>query len=136
RRFVTRAGFRVVSMHPNEYRAPRTVGLWVDWQNLTFDPFATLDPARMFRLPGRWGQVASALVQRAPWLARGPVVVFPAAAWGRPRRCFGQRGKQGPGPPRVAEEVSGDGATQAWPGGQAESNEHSAPAGTFTSTHA
>jgi SAM-dependent methyltransferase len=80
RRFVTRAGFRVVSMHPNEYRAPRTVGLWVDWQNLTFDPFATLDPARMFRLPGRWGQVASALVQRAPWLACGEVVVFARAA--------------------------------------------------------
>jgi len=43
--FVTRARFHVESVHPNEFRAPRTVGLWVDWQNITFDPFRKLDPA-------------------------------------------------------------------------------------------
>jgi len=81
--FVTRAGFRVEAVHPNEYRPPRTVGLWVDWQNITFDPFRKLDPATMFRLPGTWGRVASAIVQRAPWLACGEVVVFARATGAR-----------------------------------------------------
>ncbi|MCI0637356.1 MAG: methyltransferase domain-containing protein [Actinobacteria bacterium] len=76
RRFVTRAGFHVASVHPNEYRPPRTVGLWVDWQNLTFDPFATIGPEELFRLPGRWGRIAAALVRHAPWLACGEVVVL------------------------------------------------------------
>jgi SAM-dependent methyltransferase len=79
RDFVTRAGFRVDSVHPNEYRAPRTVGLWVDWQNITFDPFRKLDTETMFRLPGVWGRIASAVVERAPWLACGEVVVFARA---------------------------------------------------------
>jgi SAM-dependent methyltransferase len=78
--FVTRAGFRIESTHPNEFRAPRTVGLWVDWQNITFDPFRKLDPETMFTLPGVWGRIASAVVSRAPWLACGEVVVFARAA--------------------------------------------------------
>jgi SAM-dependent methyltransferase len=81
--FVTRAGFRVEAVHPNDFRAPRTVGLWVDWQNITFDPFRKLDPATMFRLPGTWGRIASAIVQRAPWLACGEVVVFARATGAR-----------------------------------------------------
>jgi hypothetical protein len=64
-------------------RAPRTVGLWVDWQNITFDPFRKLDPETMFQLPGTWGRIASAIVQRAPWLACGEVVVFARATGAR-----------------------------------------------------
>jgi SAM-dependent methyltransferase len=76
RRFLARAGFRVVSVHPNDYRPPRTVGLWVDWQNLTFDPFATIGPDRLFRFPGRWGRLAAAVTTRAPWLVAGEIVVL------------------------------------------------------------
>jgi len=45
-------------------------------------------------------------------------------------------GKQWPGPPTVEEHVIGDGATQAWPAGQALSKEHSTPAGALTLTQA
>jgi len=83
RAFVTRAGFRVVSVFPNDYRAPRAVGLWVDWQNITFDPFRKLDPETMFQLPGTWGRIASAILQRIPWLACGEVVVFARATSAR-----------------------------------------------------
>lgn len=79
RDFVARAGFRVESVHPNEFRAPRTVGLWVDWQNITFDPFRALDTATMFRLPGIWGRIAPAVVKWLPWLACGEIVVFARA---------------------------------------------------------
>jgi len=79
-RFLTDAGFAVVSVSPNDYAPPRTVGLWVDWQNLTFNPFARLAREDLFLLPRPWRRLALALMRLSPWTAAGEVAVVARAS--------------------------------------------------------
>lgn len=75
RRFLERAGFEVVSSHPDDYDPPRTEGMWADYHNLTFNPWVTPSARDLFVLPGWKGRLAGALLRRAPWLACGEVAV-------------------------------------------------------------
>ena len=79
-RFLTDAGFAVVSVSPNDYAPPRTVGLWVDWQNLTFNPVARLAREDLFLLPRPWRRLALALMRLSPWTAAGEVAVVARAS--------------------------------------------------------
>jgi SAM-dependent methyltransferase len=79
RRFLERAGFEVVSVHPNDCRPPKNVGLWVDWQNLTFSPLRPLAPDELFVVRGMAGRVACGLVRRTPWLVCGEVTFIARA---------------------------------------------------------
>jgi SAM-dependent methyltransferase len=74
RGFLQQSGFRVVSAHPNDLRAPKNMGLWVDYNNFFMNPFHRLDPRDLFILPGWRGKIAAALVRWAPWLVCGEVI--------------------------------------------------------------
>ena len=76
RRFLEDAGFAVFSTFANDYKPPRTVGLWVDYQNLTFDPFAPLTRAELFLLPPRLRWLGVALLRWLPWVVAGEVAVL------------------------------------------------------------
>jgi SAM-dependent methyltransferase len=72
--FLAECGFEVVSTHPNDLVPPKNVGLWVDYNNLTLNPFRPLPPEALFRLPGMAGRIAAAVANRFPWLVCGEVV--------------------------------------------------------------
>jgi SAM-dependent methyltransferase len=73
RDFLARSGFAPVACYPNDYRPPLNVGLWVDHQNITFNPLAPGSAQDLFRLPGWKGRVAAWLVRAAPWLVCGEI---------------------------------------------------------------
>jgi SAM-dependent methyltransferase len=66
-RFLQNAGFQVEEVFPNDALPPRTVGLWVDYNNLIEHDFAA-GPGPLYRLPGRAGRVGSYVLRRWPWL--------------------------------------------------------------------
>ena len=80
RRYLAGAGFEPERCSPNDYRPPLNVGLWVDHQNLTFDPLAPDSAEPLFRLPGWKGALATALVRVAPWLVCGEITYVARAA--------------------------------------------------------
>lgn len=73
RRYLIETGFAPGPSYPNDYRPPLNVGLWVDHQNITFNPLVPLTAQQLFRIPGWKGRVASALVRFAPWLVCGEI---------------------------------------------------------------
>jgi SAM-dependent methyltransferase len=73
RAFLGQTGFEVLSAHPNDYLPPKNVGLWVDWQNLFFNPFARRSRDDLFRLPRRWDRLVGGVIRVAPWLICGEV---------------------------------------------------------------
>ena len=75
REFVERAGFDVSSMHPNDLRPPKNMGLWVDYNNVIMNPLKALPPESLFILPGLKGTIARALTRWVPWLVCGEVIV-------------------------------------------------------------
>lgn len=77
--FLRATGFEVVSDHPNDLQPPKNVGLWVDVNNLTIDPFRPLTPDKLFVLPGLAGRLASFLTRRTPWLVCGEIVCIARA---------------------------------------------------------
>jgi SAM-dependent methyltransferase len=79
RDFLTATGFDTLSSHPNDYLPPRTVGPWVDYQNLTFSPFVPPTRDQLFLLPGLKGRLAVALLRLSPWIACGEVTVVARA---------------------------------------------------------
>jgi SAM-dependent methyltransferase len=79
RGFLRAAGFAPIACYPNDYRPPLNVGLWVDHQNLTFNPLAP-QAGDLFRLPGWKGTAASALVRMVPWLVCGEITYVARAA--------------------------------------------------------
>jgi SAM-dependent methyltransferase len=89
-RFTTRemhgllrqAGFEPQHMYPNDLRPPRVMGLWVDYENLTFDPFAPTRDTEAFRFRGLAARVARLLLDRVPWLVCGEVVFVARASPG------------------------------------------------------
>ncbi len=74
-----RAGFAIVSEHPNDLRPPRNMGLWVDYQNLVLDPFKAMTPDELFIFRGLAGRVTQALTRWVPWLVCGEVIVVAKA---------------------------------------------------------
>ncbi len=74
--FLRQAAFDVVSAHPEDALPPRTVGLWVDYTNLTLRHG---EPADQFMLPGLLGVVARRLLHWAPWLVCGEVAFVASA---------------------------------------------------------
>ena len=76
---VEHAGFEVLASHPDDYDPPYAEGLWVDYQNLVFDPTSPPAPEDLFRLPGLKGRVATALLRLAPWAFCGEVALVARA---------------------------------------------------------
>lgn len=76
---LERAGFEVLASHPDDYDPPYAEGLWVDYQNLVFDPTCPPAPGDLFRLPGLKGRVATALLRLAPWTFCGEVALVARA---------------------------------------------------------
>jgi SAM-dependent methyltransferase len=79
RRFLDDAGFETVASYPNDLRPPKNMGLWVDFNNLTMNPFFPIKPEDLFILPGIWGRLAGALTRWVPWLVSGEVIVVARA---------------------------------------------------------
>ncbi len=77
--FLAECGFEAVSAHPNDLLPPKNVGLWVDYNNLTINPFRPLAREELFILPGTLGRLATLVAQWAPWLVCGEVVVVARA---------------------------------------------------------
>lgn len=77
--FLTEAGFEPLSAHPNDRRPPKNVGVWVDYHNLTFDPFRPTASDQLFVLPPFATRLVGALVRRVPWLVCGAITVVARA---------------------------------------------------------
>lgn len=78
RRFLKCAGFDVVAMYPEDMRPPKNVGIWVDYQNLVFDPFAS-EKVELFTLSGSAGKLARSAMRWCPWFICG-LITFVARA--------------------------------------------------------
>ncbi|HJQ83766.1 MAG TPA: class I SAM-dependent methyltransferase [Candidatus Binatia bacterium] len=73
RGFLEQTGFEPLSAHPNDYRPPKNIGLWVDYHNIIFDPYKPPAPSEIFMLPPRLRRLAATVTTRAPWLACGTI---------------------------------------------------------------
>lgn len=75
--FVAAAGLTPIAAYPNDLLPPKINGVWVDLDNLVFNPFTAppKTPEQMFILPGLAGRVARAVLRHAPWLVCGEIVM-------------------------------------------------------------
>jgi SAM-dependent methyltransferase len=80
RQFLEQCGFEVLSMHPNDLRPPKNMGLWVDYNNLTINPFRPVGREQLFLLPGGAGTLAASLTRWVPWLVCGEVICVARAS--------------------------------------------------------
>ncbi len=76
--FLRRAGFQVLATYPSDALRPRTVGLWVDYNNL-IEHDLEAGPGEPFRLPGRMGRLASWVLRWCPWLVCAEVAFIARA---------------------------------------------------------
>jgi SAM-dependent methyltransferase len=74
RRYLGQLGFEEIATHPNDLIPPKNMGLWVDYNNLTLDPYYPIDPADLLQFPGIWGKLSGALVRWVPWLVCGEAI--------------------------------------------------------------
>lgn len=74
KRFLRQCGFQIVAMYPNDLRPPKNMGLWVDYNNLTLDPFVPVAREQLFVFQGPAGRVAAALTRWVPWLVCGEII--------------------------------------------------------------
>ena len=74
RDFLAASGFTVSASYPNDLRPPKNMGLWVDYNNLTINPFRPVGKDELFILPGLGGRIAALLTRWVPWLVSGEVV--------------------------------------------------------------
>lgn len=72
--FLGRSGFEILGNYPNELKPPKNMGLWVDYNNLTINPFRPLTKEQLFIFPGVTGRIAGWLTQRLPWLVCGEII--------------------------------------------------------------
>jgi SAM-dependent methyltransferase len=79
RRFLEEAGFEPLSVHPNDYRPPKNIGVWVDWHNIRFNPLVPSVPEHMFMLPRRLRRIVGVLNRRVPWVACGAITFIARA---------------------------------------------------------
>jgi SAM-dependent methyltransferase len=77
--FLQGAGFEPLAAHPNDRRPPKNVGVWVDYQNLVFDPFHPTKPTDLFVLPPAVARLVAALMRRVPWFLCGTITVVARA---------------------------------------------------------
>jgi SAM-dependent methyltransferase len=75
RDFLRSAGFRVEAEYANDLLPPKIMGLWVDADNLIFNPLADPRPKDLFILRGWRGRLARVALRVAPWLVCGEVVL-------------------------------------------------------------
>ena len=80
RGFLEQCSFEVLSMHPNDLRPPKNMGLWVDYNNLIIDPFRPIAREQLFMLPGAARRLAQGLIRSVPWLVCGEVICVARAA--------------------------------------------------------
>lgn len=73
RGFLAATGFEPLAVYPNDLLPPRNMGLWVDYQNLVFNPFIPPKLEQLFILPGLMGTIAHALIRWLPWSVCGEV---------------------------------------------------------------
>ena len=78
--FLKQTGFEVLSMHPNDLRPPKNMGIWVDYNNLIINPFRPIGREQLFILPGAMRWIAARLTRWTPWLVCGEVIVVARAA--------------------------------------------------------
>jgi SAM-dependent methyltransferase len=83
--FLDTTGFDVVATYPNDLRPPKNMGLWVDLNNLTMNPFRPTNPEDLFILPGPSRRIAAALTRYVPWLVCGEVIFVARARNGGSR---------------------------------------------------
>jgi SAM-dependent methyltransferase len=79
RSFLEQTGFEVLGSYPNDLLPPKNMGLWVDYNNLTMNPFYPIDPRDLFILKGAAGRAAAFLTRWAPWLVCGEVIFVAGA---------------------------------------------------------
>lgn len=74
---LRRTGFEPVSAYPNDLRPPKVMGLWVDFENLVFDPIGHPEHSspEQFRFRGWKDTLARAALRWAPWLVCGEITV-------------------------------------------------------------
>lgn len=72
RRFLESAGFEVLAWYPDDMRPPRNMGIWVDYHNLTLDPFSS-EKVELFTLPARAGTLAHWAMRWCPWFVCGQI---------------------------------------------------------------
>ena len=78
-RYLRQAGFDPIAIYPNDLRAPKVMGLWVDYDNLFANPLVPRGPEDLFIMPGIKGRLARALLRVAPWFVCGEVVFIARA---------------------------------------------------------
>lgn len=78
-RLLRATGFTPVAAHPNDYRPPHVMGLWVDFTNITAHPLRPSEGAQ-FVLPGWRGRIARLLLDHVPWLVCGEIIVVARAS--------------------------------------------------------
>ena len=71
RRHLRAAGFAPQAAYPNDLRAPKVMGLWVDRDNLRSNPFVDHGPKELFVIPGWEGRLARLALDAVPWLVCG-----------------------------------------------------------------
>ena len=76
RHALAAAGFEVIASYPDELRPPYNIGLWVDLNNIRFDPFRAPSPDRIFRLDGVAATAMAAALRWCPWLVCGEVTLI------------------------------------------------------------
>ena len=71
------AGFEPISAHPNDLRPPKIMGLWVDFENLVFDPISHPEgrAKEQFVYPGLRGRLCRLALRVAPWLVCGEITI-------------------------------------------------------------
>lgn len=74
RRYLREVGFEPLAAYPNDLRPPKTMGLWVDYNNIFYNPLTSPEVRELFVLPGLAGRAAGALMRWAPWAVCGEVV--------------------------------------------------------------
>jgi len=74
REFLAASGFAVTASYPNDLHPPKNMGLWVDYNNLTINPFRPVGKDQLFVLSGLGGRIAALLTRWVPWLVSGEVV--------------------------------------------------------------
>ena len=75
RAFLADGGFEVLAAYPDDMHPPHNIGLWVDLNNIRFNPFRPPAAEQMFRLDGVLGRVNALALRWCPWLVCGEVTV-------------------------------------------------------------
>jgi len=76
KRLLQDAGFTIVGECYNDLVPPLNMGLWVDYNNLTLNPFRPSAPQQLLTMPPRIVPLVTSILRRAPGLIAGEIVLF------------------------------------------------------------